>query len=121
MRSPQLRRSAPTLAWALVLLVGGVVVWGAAREANLRSAVLDPSFGGEPGTPWLVIGGVVVLVGLALLVVGLVRLFAPVDAASVASDVAPELAPDAAPDLAPDLAPDAAPDAAPDREAQRSR
>lgn len=74
MRSPNLRRSAPSFVWGLVLLVGGAVVWRAAREANARSAALDPSFGGAPGQPWLVIGGFLVVAGLALLVVGVVRL-----------------------------------------------
>ncbi|MBO9556322.1 hypothetical protein [Cellulomonas sp.] len=74
MRSARLRRSVPSFVWGVVLLVGGAATWRAAREADARSAVLDPSFGGDPGRPWLVIGGFLVLAGLALLAVGVVRL-----------------------------------------------
>ncbi len=74
MPAPKLRRSARWFAWGLVLVVGGALTWRAARDANARSAVLDPSFGGDPGRPWLVIGGFLVLVGVALLAVGVVRL-----------------------------------------------
>lgn len=85
MRSTQFARSTRPLVWGLVLVVVGLVVWSAARQADLRDAVLDPSFGGQPGQPWTVIGGAVALVGLVLLVVGLVRLSTNVDLAAYAA------------------------------------
>jgi heme/copper-type cytochrome/quinol oxidase subunit 2 len=89
-RSTRFARSARLLVWGVVLLVVGVVVWDAARRANARDAILAPSFGGQPGAPWLVIGGFLAVLGLGLLGFGLFRLTRAVDpdASAGADDLA---------------------------------